>query len=125
MQHLLPFLELVFCSFDLSILESLFLSIFFLKGIIYINIFSNGRDVSWAPFLAQWIEAREDEKEKAVLMALFHKFTSQANMAAMRQFKRVVPLSEINQIKTLCYLLEGLCILIIFSMFHICCLCSL
>lgn len=74
-------------------------------GILYIN----ARDVGWKPFLDSWIEMRESEQEKSSLMALFNKYCTPERMTEMRQsFKRITPLSEINMVQSLCYLLEGL-----------------
>jgi len=72
-------------------------------------IFINAKDIGSRPFLDSWLESRQDEKEKSSLLALVNKYLSSEIMQEFRaQFKRVVPLSEVNMIRTLCYLLEGL-----------------
>src|SRR5690349_19687485 len=74
-------------------------------GILYIN----AKDVGSKPFLDSWIESRESDKEKSSLLALFNKYCTPEYMHEMQTlFQRVIPLSEINMIRTLCYLLEGL-----------------
>jgi len=73
-------------------------------GILYIN----AKDVGSKPFLDSWIERRENDKEKSSLLALFNKYTTPEYLHEMQGFSRIIPLSEINMIRTLCYLLEGL-----------------
>jgi len=73
-------------------------------GILYIN----ARDVGSKPFLDSWIEQRENDKEKSSLLALFNKYCTPEFLHEMAQFGRIIQLSEINMIRSLCFLLEGL-----------------
>jgi len=72
-------------------------------------VFINSKDIGWKPFLDSWIEKRENEKEKSQLLALINRYTTPELLAEIQSaFKFVVPVSEINMIRTMCYLLEGL-----------------
>jgi len=71
-------------------------------------LFINAKDVGSKPFLDSWIERRENDKEKSSLLALFNKYTTPEFLHEMLQFARIIPVSEVNMIRTLCYLLEGL-----------------
>ena len=71
-------------------------------------LFINAKDVGSKPFLDSWIERRENDKEKSSLLALFNKYTTPEFLHEMLGFARIIPVSEINMIRTLCYLLEGL-----------------
>ena len=71
-------------------------------------LFINAKDVGSKPFLDSWIERRESDKEKSSLLALFNKYCTPEFMHEMMQFARIIAVSEINMIRTLCYLLEGL-----------------
>ena len=73
-------------------------------GILFINT----KDVGSKPFLDSWIERRENDKEKSSLLALFNKYTTPEFLHEMLQFPRIIAVSEINMIRTLCFLLEGL-----------------
>lgn len=73
-------------------------------GILYIN----KKDIGSKPFLDSWIESRKDDKEKSSLLALFNKYVTPEYLAEMKSFKKVVDLSEINMVKSMCFLLEGL-----------------
>jgi dynein heavy chain len=74
-------------------------------GIIYVN----AKDVGYKPFLDSWIESRSDDKQKSSLLALFNKYVTPENLHELKvAFKRPVPLSEVNVIKTFAFLLEGL-----------------
>jgi dynein heavy chain len=71
-------------------------------------IFINARDVGFKPFLDSWIESRENEKEKSQLLAHFNKYTAPEFLHELStQFQRVVPITEVNMIQTICHLLEG------------------
>lgn len=71
-------------------------------------IFINAKDIGYKPFLDSWIEQRENDKEKSQLLALFNKYCTPEFLHEIRtQFKRIVPVNEVNMIQTLCYLLEG------------------
>jgi dynein heavy chain len=71
-------------------------------------LFINAKDVGSKPFLDSWIERRENDKEKSSLLALFNKYTTPEFLHEMMQFARIIPVGEVNMIRTLCYLLEGL-----------------
>jgi dynein heavy chain len=71
-------------------------------------LFINAKDVGSKPFLDSWIERRENDKEKSSLLALFNKYTTPEFLHEMLQFSRIIAVSEINMIRTLCFLLEGL-----------------
>jgi ABC-type dipeptide/oligopeptide/nickel transport system ATPase component len=74
-------------------------------GILYIN----QKDVGTKPFLDSWIEKHDDDKEKSSLLALFNKYTTPEYLNEMvRSFSRVVPISEMNMVQSLCHLLDGL-----------------
>jgi dynein heavy chain len=71
-------------------------------------IFINAKDIGYKPFLDSWIEKRENDKEKSQLLALFNKYCTPEFLHEIRtQFRRIVPVNEVNMIQTLCYLLEG------------------
>jgi dynein heavy chain len=71
-------------------------------------LFINAKDVGSKPFLDSWIERRENDKEKSSLLALFNKYCTPEFLHEMLSFVRIIAVSEINMIRTLCYLLEGL-----------------
>ncbi|XP_041969099.1 dynein beta chain, ciliary-like [Aricia agestis] len=71
-------------------------------GILYIN----PQDLGWNPFVASWIEStRDDESEKAMLTVMFDKYIP-ALLESCKKYKRITPLSELQQIQLTCYLLE-------------------
>jgi dynein heavy chain len=102
-------------------------------GIMYIN----QGDVGWKPFLDSWVESRAkiapfeseadeksakyaDEKKEydklvslkgkeiSLLMTLTIKYCTPEALNECQQFYRSVPVSQMNMIKTMCFLLEGL-----------------
>jgi dynein heavy chain, axonemal len=54
-----------------------------------------------------WIERLECVEHKPLLAALFEKYVHATLERVRRYFKVVVPLPEVNQVQTLCKLLEG------------------
>ncbi|KAI8425202.1 hypothetical protein MSG28_007025 [Choristoneura fumiferana] len=71
-------------------------------GILYIN----PQDLGWNPFVASWIETtREDESEKAMLTVMFDKYIP-ALLETSKKYKRITPLTDLQQIQLTCYLLE-------------------
>ena len=73
-------------------------------GILYINT----NDIGSKPFWESWVEARPKDKEKS-LLAVHNKYcTPEILHEINEEFVRVVPINEVNIIKSLCYLLEGL-----------------
>lgn len=73
-------------------------------GILYIN----ETDIGWRPFVESWIADRSDEAEKTFLPVLFEKYVDPVADIMRKGFKQVVPVRLINQVSTICYLLEGL-----------------
>lgn len=71
-------------------------------------LFLNETDVGWAPFKESWIETRSHEREKHYLEQLFEKYAPAALDWLRHNVKAIIPVSDINMIQTLCYLLEGL-----------------
>lgn len=73
-------------------------------------IFINAKDVGWKPYLDSWIEERGIDNEKqSFLEALCNKYTTSEYISEMNSlFKPIVPLGEINFVKCLCQLLDGL-----------------
>ncbi|XP_039757462.1 dynein beta chain, ciliary-like [Pararge aegeria] len=71
-------------------------------GILYIN----PQDLGWNPFVASWIDTtRDDESEKAMLTVMFDKYIPSL-LESCKKYKRITPLSELQQIQLTCYLLE-------------------
>mmetsp|Transcript_13737 Transcript_13737/g.31794 ORF Transcript_13737/g.31794 Transcript_13737/m.31794 type:complete len:4493 (-) Transcript_13737:49-13527(-) len=73
-------------------------------GIIYMN----DTDVGWTPFVSSWIERRELESERSQLTKLFEAYILKSLDFIKKNMRTVVPLPEINLVKTVCYVLEGL-----------------
>lgn len=71
-------------------------------GILYIN----PTDLGWHPYVASWIETRDNVTERAVLMVLFEKYVPTCVEALKTRFKIVTPIPEITHIQMLCTLLE-------------------
>ncbi|CAH0400414.1 unnamed protein product [Chilo suppressalis] len=71
-------------------------------GILYIN----PQDLGWNPFVASWIDTtRDDESEKAMLTVFFDKYIPSL-LESCKKYKRITPLTELQQIQLTCYLLE-------------------
>lgn len=75
-------------------------------GILYIN----STDLGWNPYVASWIDSRENAAEKAALVVLFEKYVPTCMDALQMKFKIITPIPEITHIHMLCTLLE--CLLI-------------
>eukprot|EP01084_Bolivina_argentea_P141297 248310_1 len=76
-------------------------------GILYIN----ENDVGWKPMVDSWIDATttNDEQLRSALQALFNKYiTNDLLQYLHKNFKYVVPISDIQKLRTLTYLLQGL-----------------
>ena len=72
-------------------------------------LFINARDIGSKPFLDSWIERRDNDKEKSSLLALFNKYCTPEYLHEMlTAYQRIIPVSEVTIMRTLCYLLEGL-----------------
>nr|XP_049704637.1 dynein beta chain, ciliary-like [Helicoverpa armigera] len=71
-------------------------------GILYIN----PQDLGWNPFVASWIDTtRDDDSEKAMLTVMFDKYIPSL-LESCKKYKRITPLTELQQIQLTCYLLE-------------------
>ncbi|XP_028032579.1 dynein beta chain, ciliary-like isoform X2 [Bombyx mandarina] len=71
-------------------------------GILYIN----PQDLGWNPFVASWIDTtRDDESEKAMLTIMFDKYIPSL-LESCKKYKRITPLTDLQQIQLTCYLLE-------------------
>lgn len=73
-------------------------------GILYINEI----DIGWRPFMESWISGRKDDIERTHLPGLFDKYIETIVEITRKGFKQVAPVRLINQVSTICYLLEGL-----------------
>src|SRR6201999_1915782 len=73
-------------------------------GILYIN----PQDLGWNPFVASWLESRENPNEKANLTVLFDKYVPTVIDMFKCRFKRITPIPEITHVQLLCNLLEVL-----------------
>lgn len=57
-------------------------------------------------FVASWIDTtRDDESEKAMLTVMFDKYIPSL-LESCKKYKRITPLTELQQIQLTCYLLE-------------------
>lgn len=73
-------------------------------GILYIN----PTDLGWNPYVSSWIDSRNNETEKAILMVLFEKYVPVCLEGLKSKFKIITPIPEITHIQMLCSLLECL-----------------
>eukprot|EP01084_Bolivina_argentea_P009096 17033_1 len=72
-------------------------------GILYIN----EADIGWKPMIDSWIDARDDEQLRSALRALFNKYvTAELLQHLNKNFKYVVPITDIQKLRTLTYLLQ-------------------
>jgi len=71
-------------------------------GILYIN----PTDLGWNPYVASWIETRDNTTEKAILAVLFEKYVPVCVEALKNRFKVITPIPEITHVQMLCTLLE-------------------
>ncbi|KAL0479463.1 dynein beta chain [Acrasis kona] len=72
-------------------------------------LFLNETDIGWGPFKESWIETREDDREKQTLERLFEKYAGPIlEWIREKNIKHIIPVSAINMIQSLCYILEGL-----------------
>lgn len=56
--------------------------------------------------MASWIETtRDDESEKAMLTIMFDKYIPSL-LETSKKYKRITPLTDLQQIQLTCYLLE-------------------
>uniref|UniRef100_H3HCG5 AAA+ ATPase domain-containing protein n=1 Tax=Phytophthora ramorum TaxID=164328 RepID=H3HCG5_PHYRM len=73
-------------------------------GILFINEI----DIGWRPFMESWVAKREEEVERTYLPGLFDKYVDPIYDLMRKGYKQVAPVRLINQVSTICYLLEGL-----------------
>ena len=71
-------------------------------------LFINKTDVGWKPMIDSWIDKQSNESQRSTLRALFNKYVTTDLLDHLRRhFKTVAPISDIQKLQTLCYLLEG------------------
>ncbi|GAB1597647.1 dynein beta chain, ciliary isoform X1, partial [Argonauta hians] len=75
-------------------------------GILYIN----PQDLGWSPYVQTWVDAREIQSEKAILIILFDKYVPPCLDILRIRFKKIIPITEFSHIQMLCILLENLII---------------
>ena len=64
----------------------------------------NEMDIGWLPFVQSWCE----DRGLTTLVPLVDKYVASSLEFLAVDMHHVIPLSDINLIQTLCYLLEGL-----------------
>jgi dynein heavy chain len=73
-------------------------------GVIYVN----AEDVGWRPMVDSWIEHLEAAEYRPLLTALFTRYVDTTLEHCRRNFKTLVPLPAVNQVMTVCKILEGI-----------------
>jgi len=73
-------------------------------GILYLN----PTDLGWNPYVASWIDTRDNATEKAYLLVMFEKYVPICLEALKTKFKIITPIPEITHIQMLCTLLDCL-----------------
>lgn len=73
-------------------------------GVIYVN----AEDVGWKPVVDSWIEKLEAAEYRPLLTTLFTRYVDPTLEHCRRNFKHVVPLPPVNQVMTVCKILEGI-----------------
>ncbi|KAI8473051.1 MAG: flagellar outer dynein arm heavy chain beta [Monoraphidium minutum] len=71
-------------------------------------IFVNADDVGWKPVVDSWIEKLEASEYRPLLTTLFSRYVDPCLEYCRRNFKTVVPLPAVNQVMTICKILEGI-----------------
>jgi dynein heavy chain len=71
-------------------------------------IFVNDDDIGWMPFVQTWLDTRADDAEKATLNSLVNKYVQKTLTHCLKNFKQQIPTVQINNVMTLCYMLDGL-----------------
>ena len=66
------------------------------------------QDVGWKPIVDSWIEKLEAAEYRPLLQALFTRYVDVTLEYCRRNFKYVVPLPAVNQVMTVCKVLEGI-----------------
>lgn len=72
-------------------------------GILYIN----PQDLGWNPFVASWINTRQNESEKSILNVLFEKYVPPMLDVFRLKLKRITPISDVAMIQMTCALLDS------------------
>ena len=70
-------------------------------------IFVNEDDIGWMPFVSTWLETRPDKDQASNLLTLVNKYVPKVMVAVLKQFRKTIPIMQINSAMTLCYLLDG------------------
>ncbi|GBF97683.1 flagellar outer dynein arm heavy chain beta [Raphidocelis subcapitata] len=73
-------------------------------GVIFVNV----DDVGWKPVVDSWIERLEAAEYRPLLTTLFSRYVDPCLEYCRRNFKTVVPLPAVNQVMTVCRILEGI-----------------
>ncbi|KAF5834390.1 hypothetical protein DUNSADRAFT_8976 [Dunaliella salina] len=73
-------------------------------GVIYVN----AEDVGWKPVVDSWIEKLEATEYRPLLTTLFSRYVDPTLEFCRRNFKFLVPLPAVNQVQTVCKILEGI-----------------
>jgi dynein heavy chain, axonemal len=70
-------------------------------------LFINDTDIGWRPFVETWMLGLVDDTVKAHLPGLFDKYIEALAEGMRRTMKTAVPLPLINQVMSVCRLMEG------------------
>lgn len=71
-------------------------------GILYIN----PQDLGWNPYIASWIDTRQNQSERANLTILFDKYIPPCLEVMRAKFKKITPIVDIAHLSMLCFLLD-------------------
>ncbi|KAI3434555.1 hypothetical protein D9Q98_002628 [Chlorella vulgaris] len=72
-------------------------------GVIFVNV----DDIGWKPAVESWVDKLECVDYKPLLGMLFSKYVDATLEYCRRHLRNLVPLPAINQVQTLCKILEG------------------
>ncbi|RYY34834.1 hypothetical protein EON62_02965, partial [archaeon] len=70
-------------------------------------LFINDTDIGWRPFVETWMSQLSDDVLKAHLPGMFDKYVEAVHEGMRRTMKTAVPLPLINQVMSVCRLLDG------------------
>jgi len=70
-------------------------------------LFINDTDIGWRPYVETWMTTLSDDVLKAHLPGLFDKYIDAVSEGMRRTMKTAVPLPLINQVMSVCRLMEG------------------
>eukprot|EP00762_Andalucia_godoyi_P002900 ANDGO_04168.mRNA.1 Dynein beta chain len=73
-------------------------------GILYVA----EQDIGWMPFVQSWIERREDVNERTHLQVLVERYLPLCVSYVRKNFKSIVPVSDISSVENFCVYLNGL-----------------